>query len=113
MMTVLNTMEIMDVNPWAVRLVICGIIAGILSLVVLAASDFESYAPIICLAVSGAFLVAAILSVIVLPEVPTGKFQIEATFTDDFSFNSVLKEYDIVEQRGDIFVLEPKEREVG
>lgn len=43
-------------------------------------------------------------------QVPSGKFHIEATFTDNMSFMSVMKEYNIIEQRGDIFVLEPKER---
>lgn len=45
-------------------------------------------------------------------KVPSGKFHIEATFSDDMPFNSVMKEYNIVEQHGDIFILEPKERKV-
>ena len=46
-------------------------------------------------------------------KVPSGKFHVEATFTDDMPFNAVMKEYNIVEQRGNIFVLEPKERIVN
>ena len=45
-------------------------------------------------------------------QVPNGKFKIEATFTDDYPFLSVMEEYNVIEQRGDIFVLEPKERDV-
>ena len=45
-------------------------------------------------------------------QISNGKYQIEATFSEDMPFLSVMKEYDIVEQRGDIFVLEPKEREI-
>lgn len=45
-------------------------------------------------------------------KVPSGKFHVEATFSDDMPFNAVMKEYNIVEQRGNTFVLEPKERKV-
>lgn len=111
MMTVLNTVEIMDVNPWVVRLVICMIVFGISSILWVVFKPFDN-GHIVAFVMAILCGLLAIIGVVVFPEVPTGKFQIEATFTDDFPFTSVMKEYDVIEQRGDIFLLEPKEREV-
>lgn len=38
----------------------------------------------------------------------TGRFQIEATISDDMPFNSIYDNYKIIEKRGDIYLLEPK-----
>jgi hypothetical protein len=41
--------------------------------------------------------------------VPSGKVQHEVIFDEGASFMDVIDKYDIIEQRGDIFVLEEKE----
>ena len=40
---------------------------------------------------------------------PTDIYQYECTLDDSASFNEVLKKYDIVEQKGDIWILKDKE----
>lgn len=40
---------------------------------------------------------------------PTGEYQYEVVFEDDVSFMKVIEKYNIVEQRGEIFVVEEKE----
>ena len=112
-MTTLNTIEIMDVNPWVYYLLIADIVMGVLSIILTIIFDFNTKTACILLVLCAICFIAAILGIHNLTEVPTGRFQIEATFTDDFPFTSVMKEYDVIEQRGDIFLLEPKEREVG
>lgn len=37
---------------------------------------------------------------------PTGEYQYEVVFEDDISFAEVIEKYNIVEQRGEIFVVE-------
>lgn len=39
---------------------------------------------------------------------PTGRYEYEVTLSDDASFTDIIKEYDFVEQRGDIYVLRDK-----
>lgn len=113
MMTVLNTVEIMDPHPAGIAMIIFALVS--LAICILAAIiAWDSNPVAIPFAILGIiFATAGIFTIIFAPEVPTGKFQIEATFTDDFSFTSVMKEYEVIDQRGDIFILEPKEREVG
>ena len=41
-------------------------------------------------------------------KISTGKYRIEATISDDIPFNAVYDQYEIIEKRGDIYLLEPK-----
>jgi len=41
-------------------------------------------------------------------DVPTGCYRYECTIDDDASFTDILEEYDVIEQRGEIWVLEDK-----
>lgn len=41
--------------------------------------------------------------------VPNGEVRYEVLINDDTSFTEVIEKYDIIEQRGEIFVLEEKE----
>ena len=112
MMTVLNTVEIMDINPWVHYLIGAGLVVGVIGIIMMSRSPLYATLPM-WVTISGiAFMLVALIGIAVFPKVPTGKFQIEATFTDDFPFTSVMKEYEVIEQRGDIFLLEPKERTV-
>ena len=40
---------------------------------------------------------------------PTGKYQYEIMIDDSTTFSEVIEKYDIIEQRGEIFVVEEKE----
>lgn len=42
-------------------------------------------------------------------EVPTGRYRYECTIDEDTSFAEVCEKYDVVEQKGDIWILEDKE----
>lgn len=42
-------------------------------------------------------------------EVPTGRYRYEVTISDTANFKEIYEKYDVVEQRGDIYVLEEKE----
>ena len=116
-MTAINLIELMECPDWY----------GILLLVLLCLVAVFS---IVCCSVTQKgrpfnflllFIIVFGLAFIVLTsdaamnrfKVPSGKFHVEAIFTDDMPFNAVMKEYNIVEQRGNVFVLEPKERIVN
>lgn len=43
--------------------------------------------------------------------VPNGKYQYEVLINDETSFVEITEKYDIIEQRGEIFVVAPKENE--
>ena len=111
-MTVLNTVEIMNPHPAGIAMLAISLIFFVACfLLALFAIDCDT--AIVVVAVLGiVFAAAGMFTALLAPDVPTGKFQIEATFTDDFPFISVMNEYEVIEQRGDIFVLEPKERTV-
>lgn len=43
------------------------------------------------------------------PEVETGRYRYECTIDSQASFNDIYEKYDVIERRGDIWVLEVKE----
>lgn len=113
-MTVLNMIELTTVSDsfvyWTLILFIVGAaLFGTGLVIVCKDNDASGLTPLVI----GTVL---ILIVIVLAkssdadifQVPNGKFHIEATFSEDMSFLSVMENYNILEQRGDIFLLEPK-----
>ena len=108
MMTVLNTIEIMEPHPIGIYLILLAFVCLITCLVICFVRIDWTHVIITLICFGIGFGVVGLGALIIAPEVPTGKFQIEATFTDDFPFTSVMKEYDVIEQRGDIFLLEPK-----
>lgn len=111
-MTVLNTIELTEIHPAVV-----GIFIGCLSVCVISfisaffiPTKYE-HVGVICIAMS----VIALLGVFVCGSlfdnvtVPNGKVQHEVLISDDTSFAEVIEKYDIIEQRGEIFVVEEKE----
>lgn len=46
--------------------------------------------------------------VIAYDKEPTGRYQYECTIDDSASFNDVMEYYNVIEQRGDIWILEDK-----
>lgn len=113
-MTVLNMIELTTVSNsfiyWTLILFIVGVTLFGAGLVILCKDHDDS---------GGVHLVIGTVIIILtialakcsdddIFQVPNGKFHIEATFSEDMSFLSVMENYNILEQRGDIFLLEPK-----
>lgn len=108
MMTTLNTIEIMKPHPICGYLLLVALVCVIVSMILCNTRFFNTNVFAVFTAVGIVFSVLGIIALIAVPEIPTGKFQIEATFTKDFPFTSVMEQYTVIEQRGDIFLLEPK-----
>ena len=110
-MTTLNTIEIMEISDSFVRTVVglflLAIIIFAIGLILMPNFNHEVLSTAL-MVVSLLLICGCLIGLIFAPEVPTGRFQIEATFTDDFPFTSVMEQYNVIEQRGDIFLLEPK-----
>lgn len=112
-MTVLNMVELTKSNTTlnvVAVLFIIGMVVGIIGLI--SAKEIKNMDRFGSLAVVCAIIWISLLIASEIVGEPTGRYKIEATFSDDMPFLAVMEEYDIVEQRGDIFVLEPKERSI-
>lgn len=114
MITPLNTIEILEVSR-------IGIISSILMIGCgfFTAYKFVNYdgnevvrhiAMFLCMILSFSFGTFGILNFASNDawKYKTGRFQIEATISDDMHFNSIYDNYKIIEKRGDIYLLEPK-----
>lgn len=112
-MTILNQYEILESTTpiwWSIIeivLIISFVIAFIASISTINASTVK---PLILIFVA---FVTIIWSFIVYPivhkeDVPTGRYQYECTIDDGASFTDIMDNYIVVEQRGDIWVLEDK-----
>ena len=72
--------------------------------------DHVWWLSIVC---SGLFMICIILGCIFCTEKTynTGRYKYEATIDEDVPFTEVYKKYDVVKQKGDIWVLKDKEVE--
>lgn len=110
-MTVLNTIELMEQKS-TIPLFIIGIgtLISILSLVTMinANKDLLAILSFIMFIVSG---LAVLVTVYMLPDLqePSGKYRYEIMIDDSTTFSEVMEKYNIIEQRGEIFVVEEKE----
>lgn len=106
--TVLNQEMIMCTPGWAnVAMIVC-LIGMFVFLVVCLISNNA------CITISfGIATIACLLFLMfgpaVISDVPTGRYRYEVTIDESVSFNDIYERYEIVEQRGDIWVLEEKE----
>ena len=113
-MTVLNMIELTTVSNsfvyWTLILFIVGAALFGTGLVILCKDNDTSGAAPLAIGIVLIFIVIALAkcSDADIFQVPNGKFHIEATFSEDMPFLSVMENYNILEQRGDIFLLEPK-----
>lgn len=111
-MEILNKVEIMQeefpewLEPACVLIMLIGVITGII--VSAFARDFAGM-----LAGFALGLFCCIPTLLIgkecMKEVPTGRYRYEVTISDTANFKEIYEKYDIVEQRGDIYVLEEKE----
>lgn len=104
--TILNKIAITGLPTWANILVVILITFGIGVFVVSIIADFDlpTWAAVFPLASLAVLVVGVILN----GTIKTGEYRYECTIDDSVSYNEIVENYDIVEQRGDIWVLEDK-----
>ena len=112
-MTILNTIELMKVSP-ACKGICCGCFISLVLFIVASICQagrdgFEKYVIWYVLGIIVSF-VGAIVCVYISDNftVPTGEYQYEILIDDTVSFTDVTEKYNIIEQRGEIFVVEEK-----
>lgn len=112
--TILNQTEIMTMTDAYVIWTLCLIIGGALATVVFVALGenisgwfhIGTVVAIICAALGLTMLGASIETE------HTGRYQYETLIDESVSFEAVLEKYDVVEQKGKIWILEDKEKGV-
>lgn len=110
-MTVLNTIELTKTAPTLAVIGVSCLFLAVLSFIGAMAipSTYEKIGitcvVILVLSIIGVCVCGAISDEVT---VPNGKVQYEVLINDDASFVEVVEKYDIIEQRGEIFVLEEK-----
>lgn len=117
-MTILNTIELTKTAPWFdisagvlfVLLTLCFVTGGVLGSSINRTRE----------RIGGALIGFACILLIILivgasiedsniVKIPSGKVQYEILINNDVTFSEVIEKYDIVEQRGEIFVVEERE----
>ena len=111
-MTILNTIELTKTAPIVSTIGVSCLILAVLSFIGAMMTPVEhpnigsTCVAILILSIIGVCVCGCISDV---ATVPNGKVQYEVLISDDTSFAEVIEKYDIIEQRGEIFVLEEKE----
>ncbi len=110
-MEILNQTPIMEMDPAYERL----------ALKLLVAAFIGFFATVICICCNGEISVVitggfAVLSVVALlavvgfaPEVPTDRNEYIVKLNDDVSFVEIYEKYEVVERKGDVWILQDKE----
>lgn len=106
---ILNQVEIMEPQVWVCVAGLLSVILLVVTLVIMLSTRNE--------VVSTVFAIMALLSLVssvlfcgILDlEEPTGRYRYEVLIEDESVFKDIYDTYDIIEQRGDIWVLEDKE----
>ena len=101
--TILNQTEIMEVPGVWLFITIC--ISLVIGFIVALLLHNEDALPIVTLL---AFIGMAIVVSILFKE-PTGRYKYECLIDDSVSITELYEKYEVIEQRGDIWVLEDKE----
>ncbi len=105
-MTILNQTEIMQTSLWALIALIFFIVLG-LTLVIIGFIANKEKIILISLPV---FLLAIFTYTLGCAyEVPTGRYRYECTIDSKTSISEIYENYKIIEQRGDLWILEDKD----
>ena len=111
-MTVLNTIELTKTAPIVSTIGVICVFLTILSFIIaiLIPVEYENIGitcvVVLILSIIGVCVCGAISDSVT---VPNGKVRYEVLINEDTSFTEVIEKYNIIEQRGEIFVLEEKE----
>ena len=106
---VLNKTQIMETPSWVYTLFFAGLISvviGIVFLISVKKNNFKSFIIGLVLFIIGLVLINAPTEYADI--MPTGKYQYEVTIDENVSFVDLNNKYNVIEQRGDIYVLEDK-----
>lgn len=119
---ILNTTEILGNPSWAINLIsiglfiaTIGVIFMIITMIMDGAYKFTYKTTVTMAVVSFLTIIVGLLVVIITSitslqkRVPTGRCQYEATIDDTVSFTELNDKYEVIEQRGKIWILEDKE----
>lgn len=110
-MTILNQYEILEnVTPiwWYI-----GVVVFIISIIVFFAISDKSVSSIlgwilVAIIFLGVIWVSVVYEIVHKEDVPTGRYRYECIIDDDASFTDILEDYVVIEQRGDLWILEDK-----
>ena len=109
--TILNQTEVMEPIPLAVTVIVILMIIAAISCIAFFIADYVM-ASITCPVILGFISISSLISVLVIsvlsPKHLTG-YKYEVTIDKNVSMEEVYERYEIVEQRGDIWVLRDKE----
>lgn len=110
-MTILNTSIVTELVSWYNKgLVICGLIAIIGYFILDINNNHKSY---ILFIMGLLMMLGGIIGIftigILAPQVETDRKQYEVIIDDSVTFHEIHEKYKVVDQRGDIWILEDKE----
>lgn len=105
--TILNQTEIMELPGWCkIGICLCILSAIIILIVGIAANDTE-------VKMSAAIPIMSTLLLLIFglcDSGGTGRYEYEVTIDESVDFIDIYEKYDVIEQRGEIWVLEDKEK---
>ena len=108
---VLNKTEIMTISDagsiWTLILIIGGVIFALLSAFLTSYNEAFIIGVIFGIV---AFFSGFVVCITTSETKPTGRYQYEVTIDKSVTFEDVLKNYDIIEQKGKLWILEDKEK---
>ena len=108
--TILNQTEVMEPTPLAVKVVVILMIIAAITCIAFFIADYVTTS-ITCPVILGLISISSLISVLVIgilsPKHLTG-YKYEVTIDKNVSMKEVYEQYEIVEHRGDIWVLRDK-----
>lgn len=102
--TILNKIAVTGLPTWIMASAIIILTIGLLVFVVSVIADWPVWTAIIPLVSVLIFVICGILNV----TIKTGEYRYECIIDDSVSYNEVVENYNIIGQRGDIWILEDK-----
>ena len=104
-MEILNKTEIININRIYVAFVIISVVCIVAGVLILAADiDFGGY-----LAIVGFITIVSLLIFCNFEGIPTGRYKYEVIIDESYPATELYKNYEVIEQRGKIWVIEDKE----
>lgn len=106
--TILNKTVVTDIPSWALNILLIGIAATLIGSV-LACKVNNAVLEVIFAIVAIIGCICFLYVGIVQPEVETGRYRYEVIMDESVQFTDIYEKYEVIEQRGEIWVLEDKE----
>lgn len=107
---ILNQSVVMETVGWYTSsIVICGIIAAICFIIAFDPGIMNDFTQVICFCVGIVAISVLLIIGVWEPKVETDRYRYEAIIDESVSLVDIYDKYEVIEQRGDIWVLEDKE----